>query len=160
VHGAERFQIGFEVGGQGFVGGGHARPDSVATAGRNDLRIQTGANGWIGLPSDVGVPVVVGCGALGCAFHNLYFGLALHPGEKSLDLIDLAKDAGERQLLCRRELLIPKKDHLKLGQGRSQLSLSQLTQWLRQVQTMERGPDIGGVGFGQKALVGRRGMAR
>ena len=148
VHGTERFQIGFEVGGQACVGGGHAGPDGVATAGRNDLRIQAGACGWIRLPSDVGVPVVVGCGALGGAFHNLYLGLAFHPWEKSLDLMDLAKTAGERHLLFWCERLVPKKDHLVLGQGRSQLSLSQLAQWLRQVQTMERSPDIGGVGFG------------
>ena len=156
VHGGECFQVGLELGRQLLIGGGQARPDGVAAAGRDDLRIQAGAHGWVVAPGDVGVPVVGSAGALGGAFHNLDFGLAVHTRKEGFDLIHMAKGAGELHLLLWRELLVTKEDDFVLGQRVLQFGLGHIAQGLGQVQAVNGRTDVGGVGLGGKAFVNQR----
>ncbi len=101
------------------------------------------------------MPVVGRVGALGCALDDLDFRLVFNPREKGFDRLDRAKGPGEFHLLRRRQILIPKEDHLVARQRVTQLGLRRRVQRLAQVQAMDHGTDVGCVRLHRKACVGR-----
>jgi len=154
VHRGECFQVGLEGGRQAVVSRGQAGPQRVATGGGDDLRVQAGAQRRLFTPGDVGVPVAGGLGLVGCALDDLDLGVRFEPREEGLDLGHTAEGAGEAHVLFGCQVLVAEEDDLVARQCVAQFGLGGFVQRLAQVQAVDHGTDVRGVGLDLETRVG------
>ena len=152
VHGAQAFEVFLQPRRQPVVGLAGAGPAGVAAGRWGDGDLDRGAQRRLGLPTDVGMPVVDRRRVFAVGDDHLQFGctgLALEIRARRYR----AEHLGQRHMLGRRDGLRPEEDHLEVKQRLAQFGLDRVGEGLGQVNPFDPGGEVGHPRLGPDVLV-------